>query len=138
MAELYYRTFCDYIRLRNPDIVGHFDLITKYDESDGTLFLNDPKYRSLSEQYLTEVMRKDRLFEVNTGAMLRGIRKTPYPAENLLYLLQRGEGRIVLSSDSHRADTLDGYFDDVRAYLRELGFRSAYTFTDQGFVPYSL
>lgn len=28
------------------------------------------------------------IFEVNTGAMSRGIRKTPYLGENLLYILR--------------------------------------------------
>ena len=138
MAESYYRTFCEYIRARKPDIVGHFDLITKYDESSDTLLLNDPRYHALAERYLAEAMREDPIFEINTGAMLRGIRSTPYPAENLLQMLCREEAKIILSSDSHAADTPDGFFEEMRRYLLDLGFRRAYTLTDDGFVPYSL
>ena len=31
-AEAYYGAFCDYIKARRPDIIGHFDLVTKYDD----------------------------------------------------------------------------------------------------------
>ncbi len=138
MAEEYYRTFCDYIRARKPDIVGHFDLITKYEEQGGSLLFSNPEYNRMAERYLAEAMRKDLIFEINTGAMLRGIRTTPYPAENLLRVLRKGDANIILSSDSHDAATLDGYLEEMRRYLLDLGFRRAYMLTDEGFVPYSL
>ena len=48
-AEQYYKAFCDYILERKPDIIGHFDLITKYDELNNGLLLNDPAYLEIAE-----------------------------------------------------------------------------------------
>ena len=31
--------------------------------------------------------------------------------------------RMIITSDSHKADTLDAYFDDAQALLKEAGFR---------------
>ena len=138
LADAYYRTFCDYIRARKPDIVGHFDLITKYEEQGDSHLLNDPRYNRLAEEYLAAMIREDLIFEVNAGAMLRGIRTTPYPAENLLRLLRQEEARIILSSDSHSAETVDGGLEEMKRYLFDLGFRKAYALTDEGFRPYSL
>ena len=38
LAETYYSNFCTYIKTRKPDVIGHFDLITKFDELDTSLF----------------------------------------------------------------------------------------------------
>ena len=43
MAEVYYGSFYDYILKRRPDIIGHFDLITKFDEIGRSLFLENSK-----------------------------------------------------------------------------------------------
>ena len=79
LAEAYYSNFCSYITKRKPDIVGHFDLITKYDEIDGQRFLNNSQYLKTAEKYMRESAKNDVIFEVNTGAISRGLRKTPYP-----------------------------------------------------------
>lgn len=138
LAENYYRTFCDYILLRKPDIVGHFDLITKFDEKNAPLFLEDHRYHRIAENYLSEIVRCDCFFEVNTGAIGRGYRTTPYPAENLLQILYKYDARIILSSDSHSKQTLDQSFDDMKAYLKDIGFRHAYALYNNEFTKYDL
>ena len=40
LAETYFGTFANYVMKHRPDIIGHFDLITKFDELDTPLFLN--------------------------------------------------------------------------------------------------
>ena len=84
LADTYYRTFVSYINERKPDIVGHFDLITKYDEIDVTRFLNSPEYFKIAKKYLQKAAENDVIFEVNTGAISRGIRKTPYQTYDLI------------------------------------------------------
>ena len=50
MAEQYYANFSAYILQRKPDIVGHFDLITKFDELGEPMFLGNPEYEHLAEK----------------------------------------------------------------------------------------
>ena len=45
---------------------------------------------------------------------------------------------LILSSDSHHADTLDCAFPETKAMLRDIGFRKLMTLTDTGFVPYDI
>jgi histidinol-phosphatase (PHP family) len=132
-AEQYYKAFCDYILERKPDIIGHFDLITKYDELNKGLLLNDPAYLEIAEKYLRKAMESDGIFEVNTGAISRGYRTTPYPCRQLLELLRKQDCKIMLNSDSHHADTLDCHFAETKTLLRELGFRYTWILTDKGF-----
>ena len=132
-AEAYYRRFCDYICLRKPDIIGHFDLITKFDELGESLFLENPRYTEIAEKYIFEAMRSGCIFEVNTGAMARGLRSTPYPYENLLYILRKNRAAVILSSDSHSADTLAFQFEETKMHLREIGFDRITVLDDNGF-----
>ncbi len=126
LAEVYYSTFVGYITERKPDIVGHFDIITKYDEIDVTRFLNNSEYLRIAKKYLEQAAENDVIFEVNTGAISRGIRKTPYLGEELLYILKKKGSKVMLSSDSHSVDTLDFYFDEAKKLLRLVGFDHVY------------
>lgn len=132
-ARHYYRDFCDYILRRNPDIVGHFDLITKYEEQNGGILLNDPRYWEIAEKYLLRVADGNRLFEVNNGAICRGLRTMPYPHERLLHLLHKQGNGIILSSDAHKADALDFQFTQTEALLRQIGFTHVYVLLDGTF-----
>lgn len=133
LAHVYYAPFCEYIRKRKPDIVGHFDLITKFDEQKREL-LGCGEYLALSEKYLNSILDVGSLIEVNTGAMARGYRLDPYPYENLLYIINKKNVGIVLSSDSHSVDTLTFAFDKAIKYLKELGFRYVYALDSGNFI----
>jgi len=129
MAESYYSNFVAYITRRKPDIIGHFDLLTKFDEKIGFGFLDDPEYHKIAERYLREALRADCIFEMNTGAISREWRSLPYPHENLLRVIRQEGGRITLTSDCHQSDNLDCFFTESRKILRDLGFEYTYVLT---------
>ncbi len=138
LAEAYYGAFCDYIQKRKPDIIGHFDLITKFDELGDSLFLKNPKYNAIAERAAVEAAKSGCIFEVNTGAITRGLRSSAYPAENILFVLKKEDARIILSSDSHEIAALDAYFEETKRYLYDIGFRHTYTLWNGEFVKYSI
>ena len=123
---------------RKPDVIGHFDLITKFDEKAESIFLENKEYRTIANGYIRLAARAECLFEVNTGAMSRGYRTSPYPSEELLHTLKREGGRVILTSDSHHADTLDFAFDEAKHLVRSVGFEHAYALYNGEFVKYSL
>lgn len=138
LAASYYGCFCKYIRERKPDIVGHFDLITKFDELDESLFLHNPHYTALAEKYIAEAAQSGCVFEINTGAMARNLRTTPYPYENLLYILQKNKSPILLSSDSHSVDTLAFGFEETKKFLKDIGFGKTMVLVDNAFCEVDL
>ena len=136
LAERYYSEFCAYIEKRRPDIIGHFDLITKYDEKLDSMFRKNPEYVACSVKYAKIAAKYGSIFEVNTGAISRGLRTSVYPTTEILHAL-RGEGaRITLSSDSHDKSTLDFAFDEAKAVLREVGFKEFYTLCNGKFTKF--
>lgn len=138
LADAYYRSFCAYIGERRPDIVGHFDLITKYEETGEPHFFCSEQYLALAERYLLRALEADVIFEVNTGAIARGLRTSPYPHERLLHRICRSGGKITLSSDCHRAELLDAAFAETEQLLREIGFAQVYVLDEGKFKPISL
>lgn len=138
LAESYYSAFCEYIQRRKPDIIGHFDLITKYEEMDDPLFLQNEKYNAVAEKYVAEAAKSGCVFELNTGAIARGLRTSPYPSENLLHILKELDADIILSSDSHQADTVDFYFEEAKKYIKDIGFTRLVTLQDGKFIKYDI
>lgn len=127
-AENYFQHFCKYILSRKPDIIGHFDLITKFDEKEKNRYLQNPSYWNLVERYCLHALKSGGIFEVNTGLVTRGYRSSFCPHERLLYLIYKNDGKITLSSDSHEIMTLQGCFNEARAMAKEIGFQYIYIF----------
>ena len=93
VARIYEKTKCD--------IVAHFDLVTKFNE-DGDLFdTADPRYLKAADEALAALLPCPVTFEINYGAIARGIRKTPYPEPRILDTLSRNGAKIIKSSDCH-------------------------------------
>lgn len=113
-ATLYEKTKCDW--------VGHFDLITKFNQ-DYKHF--DERKKEYLEPALAAMRKLNGLglpFEINTGAMSRGYRKEPYPPVSLLKELHNMGGRIVINSDSHRSDTICYQFNTAVELAKACGF----------------
>lgn len=120
-AEAYYSSLCNYILSRKPDIIGHFDLITKFEERGEARFLNNTEYNRIAEKYIAIAAEAGSIFEINTGAISRGYRTAPYPAPNLLKILKELNAKVILSSDSHNAETLTFGFEEARELLNKIG-----------------
>lgn len=93
VAEIYEKTRCT--------VVGHFDLVTKFNEDGGLFDTAHPRYRHAALAALDRLCETPALFEINTGAMARGYRTSPYPEAFLLHELERRGAGLILSSDCH-------------------------------------
>lgn len=133
LARAYFEPFVSYILDRKPDIVGHFDLITKYDEKHENMYLEDREYLNMAREYMTRALESQCIFEVNTGAIARGTRTRPYPCLELLYLMKQHNAKLILSSDCHDRRLLSCYFEESRNILRDVGFETLYILYDGKF-----
>lgn len=109
VGEVYEKTKCD--------IVGHFDLITKFNEQEKLFDETDPRYINACKKAVDRIIKNCKVFEINTGAISRGYRTTPYPSDEIRdYIRQKG-GKLILSSDSHQKETLCFEFDKFRSLV---------------------
>ncbi len=123
-AKNYYEAAAVCPRVTNADVIGHFDLITKF---VGVFDENDKKYRSIALESLEEAAKYDIPFEINTGAIARGYDKI-YPAPFLLKRIKELGGSIVITTDCHNRDFLDFAYSDACELAKSCGFDSQVCF----------
>lgn len=138
LCRLYYETAADLGPTLRPDIVAHFDLITKFNEGDRLFSTEDVRYRRLALDAVDALLPAGPIFEINTGAISRGYRTTPYPAPFILRRIREGGGRICLSSDAHDTAHLLCGFEAAAQLARDCGFCSVWTLSAEGFVEIPL
>jgi len=117
LTEEYYRLVGMVAEKTNADIIGHFDLITKFNEKEKLFDQSHPRYIAAWKGAADRLLKANIPFEINTGAISRGYRTTPYPEKSIVEHIKQKGGRLILSSDSHHADTLAFKFDEFKALL---------------------
>ncbi len=134
MAQFYYDILCEHVEMIQPAYVGHFDVLTKF----SLMPEDDPRYIEIARNALRRILKTCPYIEVNTGAIARGWRKTPYPADYLLKTLLEEGGKPVLGSDSHDKNNLVFGFDETVDLLKQIGFEHIYVFNGHGFDRFLL
>ena len=137
-AEEYYRRVASIAQIEEADIVGHFDLLTKFNERHPLYDTSARFYRDAAFAAMEALNKAGKIFEINTGAISRGWRTTPYPAPALLKHLRALGGRICISSDAHRAEHVAFGFAEAEALAASCGFREIWQFTGAGFEAAAL
>lgn len=134
LAEDYFARVADVPRKTDAQILGHLDLITKFNEGD-RLFPTTGRYFDAAAAAIESLAQTGVLFEINTGAISRGYRTAPYPSAALLRFIREKGGRILLSSDCHHADALLCAFEASTTLAKSCGFTEAMILTRDGFIP---
>lgn len=137
-AKEYYKNLARLPEYGDFDVIGHFDLITKHAENEDFFDTASDEYRDAAVTCAKALRGKIPYFEVNTGAIARGYRTTPYPDPFILKTMKELGFKAIISSDCHNRDALDCAFPLARRLLREAGFAQHHILTDAGFVPVPL
>ncbi len=106
LTEKYFETVSDVVGKTHADIIGHFDLICKFNEQHPLFDERHPRYVSAWKKAADELLLTGKPFEINTGAISRGYKTVPYPSPGIMEYLKTNGARFILTSDSHRTDTL--------------------------------
>lgn len=135
LVEAYYGAIIEMVSDTPPDIVGHIDLIRKNNRRGERFSEEAPWYRAAALGALEACRDAGCVVEVNTGGLIRGTTDTVYPSPWLLAECRRLAVPLVVSSDAHRPEHLDGYFDRALALMREAGYRARVVLTEDGWIP---
>ena len=119
-SRAYFETCVERTALHRPDILGHFDLSAKFGFVDEAA----PCYRAMAREALAACLEITPIVEMNTGAISRKIKTTPYPADFLLPEILHHGGRVILASDAHRTEHIAFWFDEAVELLKASGFTS--------------
>lgn len=118
--ERYYEELLHLVKAYdNYSVLGHMDLITRYDTCGVYPF---EKIKPLVSEILQIVISNGKGLEFNTSYHRYGLQDTT-PCAEILKLYQKMGGRIItIGSDSHKPAHLGAYFEEAKQLLRSLGF----------------
>ncbi|MBE6926561.1 MAG: histidinol-phosphatase HisJ family protein [Ruminococcaceae bacterium] len=131
-AQCYFRAYAETADKYDPTFFGHIDLVAKYNEGGKYFDEGHPRYRKAALEALEALLPTGKPFEINTGAISRGARTTPYPAPFILKEIHDLGGKIILSGDSHSASSLLCAYDLATELAKSCGFPSALVLSPDG------
>jgi histidinol-phosphatase (PHP family) len=123
--ELYCRYFdqqYEMIKILKPSVVGHFDLIRKFD-NDYKPRLLKPRIWKRIERNLELIKDLDLIMDLNLRSMYHGA-KEPYISRAILKIVRDLDIAVVPGDDSHGLNTVGNYLNEGIKILKELGFNT--------------
>ena len=134
-AQCYYRAVAETADQYDPTFFGHIDLVAKYNEGGKYFDESHPLYRKAALEAVEALLPAGKPFEINTGAISRGVRITPYPAPFILKEIRALGGSILFSGDSHSAKGLLCAYGQATELAKFCGFETAMVLSPEGLVP---
>ena len=134
----YYDKLLNFSKNNNFNIVAHIDLYSKFNEIEQIFDLKESWYLNVMKNIIEELNKLDKIIEINTGAMGKGLRSEPYPAINIFKILKDFNSKIIVGADSHSISTLNFYFAELEKILIKEGINTLYKLSPSGFVPFSI
>lgn len=138
LARAYYENVVQLPERTGCDVIAHLDLITKFNERDPVFDETDPRYLRVALDALDALLEQDMIIEINTGAVSRGYRRTPYPAPILLRRIAEKGGRVTFGSDSHSKETLLFGRSEAVHLARAAGIASMMALSPSGWRSYPI
>lgn len=109
----------------NYSVLGHMDLITRYDHAGVYPF---EKIKPILTKILRTVIADGKGIEVNTSSHRYGLSDLT-PSRDILKLYQELGGSILtIGSDSHKPEHLGAFLDETKKELKNLRFKEFCTF----------
>jgi len=106
-------------KYKNYSVLGHMDLITRYDKAGIYPF---EKVEPILSEILKIVIADGKGIELNTSYHRYGLSDTT-PSVNILKLYRKlGGEQITIGSDSHSPGQLGSYMKEAKETLKDLGF----------------
>ena len=135
LVRYYYQKVEEMMDWQAVDIVGHLDLIYTYNEWRDFFPFDADWYLKPAFKAIDKGIANGKIFEMNTGAIARGDRISPYPHPILLSYMADHGAKLCINTDCHDRRYLDLCISECIELAKISGFKELYVLTDQGFVP---
>ncbi len=134
--ERYYEEMFNVVKnYKNYSVLGHMDLITRYDEAGIYPF---EKIKPIIEEILKIVIADGKGIELNTSYHRYHLKDTTPCIEILKLYRELGGNIITLGSDSHKPEHLGAYMQEAKTILKALGFKHFCTYQAMQHIYHNL
>ena len=124
LAEAYWNAEAAMISAGGFDVLGHPDLVKRNNAGqEQRLFPEHGNFYMEKTAAIASLLEKAGLrAEINTGGLNRGTTKDCYPSSGFLKLLHEHHVPMVINADAHKAEDLDGHYNEAIQALQVAGY----------------
>jgi histidinol-phosphatase (PHP family) len=122
MMEAYWDAVRDMIAAGGFDILGHVDLVKKNNAGERWFRPGAEAYIQRAREIAQAAGKSGLVVEVNTGGLNRGKTAETYPSPAILRLFRECRVPALITADAHRAQDLDGCYEEARNTLLAAGY----------------
>lgn len=133
----FYEQNMEMIETQKPDILGHLDKI-KMHNKERLFSIKEKWYRDLVESCLVSAKRQDVVIEINSRGIYKGRCQELFPSLKIALKAQDMGVPLMLNSDAHTPEELEGAYDIALKNLIESGIKSLVEYTNDGWKEISL
>lgn len=138
LIEAYYDNIVNMVHTQKPNILGHIDLVKKFNKNNKYFDENCDWYNKKIDYVLDEIAKTNVIIEINTGGMSRGWTESPYPSIPILEKILIRNIPITLSSDVHSVENTDFYFKESVEIAKKVGFKSLKIMKNGKFIDFEI
>jgi histidinol-phosphatase (PHP family) len=136
-VKTYFHQLNQMIIDEKPDVIGHLDKIKMHNQ--GRYFNeNEDWYQDLLMETIDIIKEQGSIVEINTRGLYKKRAKDLFPSGSLLKYFNELEIPMTLSSDAHKPEEINGYYDEIYPILMNAGIGELMVYTRKGWAPQSL
>ena len=129
----YYDNVIKMIENQKPDIIGHLDLIRKYNLNKEYFTEEEDWYIKKLDEVIDVIEKNGCIVEINTKLMNKNNLNAHYPNKMTITKLLEKNIPIIINSDAHKASNIDHFYSDAINELKKLGAKSVKMLIDNEF-----
>jgi len=122
MVELYLDSEEKMIRAGGFDLLGHPDLVKLHNKGNKYFNPQSDFYLKRIATLATLLAETNIPSEINTGGINRKKTNECFPSHDFLQCLHKQNVPIVINADAHRAEDLNGNYEEARKAMLEAGY----------------
>jgi histidinol-phosphatase (PHP family) len=127
----YWQQVMQMILTQKPDIVGHLDKI-KMHNNDRYFREDETWYSNLWRETLRIIKQSGTIVEINTRGIYKKRSRELFPGTEILKEIRAMNIPVVLNSDAHKPEEINGCFDETMTLLKELGYKELWYYDETG------
>lgn len=129
----YYDNIINMIETQDPDIIGHLDLIRKYNLNKEYFTEEEDWYLKKIDEVIKYIKKNGNMVEINTKLMNKNNLNAHYPNERTIAKLLEKNIPIIINSDAHQSNNIDHFHIEIIDKLKKLGAESVRILIDNEF-----
>ncbi|TXJ39430.1 histidinol-phosphatase [Brachyspira pilosicoli] len=134
----YYNNLIDMINTQKPDIIGHLDLIRKYNFNKEYFTEEEDWYIEKLNEVLEVIKKSSSIVEINTKKMNKDNLNAHYPNTDTIKKLLKLNIPIIINTDAHSANSLDYFYYEMVEKLKTFGYTKIKMLIDSSFKDITL